>query len=41
MALLGLRNEQEFYSDYYLEAIFKSSLKNPTTSAIMNQLPNR
>jgi hypothetical protein len=27
MALLGLRNEQEFYSDYYLEAIFKGDLK--------------
>ena len=27
MALLGIRNEQEFYSDYYLEAIFKGDLK--------------
>ena len=27
MALLGLRNEQEFYSDYYLEAIFEGDLK--------------
>ena len=27
MALLGIRNEQEFYSDYYLEAIFRGDLK--------------
>jgi hypothetical protein len=27
MALLGIGNEQEFYSDYYLEAIFKGDLK--------------
>jgi hypothetical protein len=28
MALLGIRNEQEFYSDYYLEAIFKGDIKD-------------
>ena len=27
MALLGIRNEQEFYADYYLEAIFRGDLK--------------
>ena len=27
MALLGIRNEQEFYSDYYLAAIFRGDLK--------------
>ena len=26
-ALLGIRNEQEFYSDHYLELIFRNDIK--------------
>ena len=31
MTHLGIRNEQEFYSDYYLEAIFRGDLKEVQT----------